>query len=89
MKGVTYGPFKPDAEENYLGRPEQVDVDLALMRRVPVHAGVSLEIRAEIFNILNTPNLGAPNGVQGTAAFGTITTAFDPRVGQLALKLLF
>jgi len=34
VKGVTYGPFKPDAEENYLGRPEQVDVDLALMRKV-------------------------------------------------------
>src|SRR5256712_11528825 len=34
MKGVTYGPFKPDAEENYLGRPEQVEVDLALMRKV-------------------------------------------------------
>jgi len=31
VKGVTYGPFKPDAEGNYLGRPEQVDVDLALM----------------------------------------------------------
>jgi glycosyltransferase involved in cell wall biosynthesis len=34
VKGVTYGPFKPDAEENYLGRPEEVDVDLALMRKV-------------------------------------------------------
>src|SRR5262245_39293035 len=32
VKGVTYGPFKPDAEGNYLGTPEQVDVDLALMR---------------------------------------------------------
>jgi len=31
VKGVTYGPFKPDADGNYLGRPEQVDVDLALM----------------------------------------------------------
>src|SRR5207244_3363002 len=30
VKGVTYGPFKPDAEGHYLGRPEQVDVDLAL-----------------------------------------------------------
>ena len=29
VKGVTYGPFKPDAEGNYLGRPEQVDSDLA------------------------------------------------------------
>src|SRR6266852_5639458 len=33
VKGVTYGPFKPDAEGSYLGRPEQVDVDLALMRQ--------------------------------------------------------
>ena len=33
VKGVTYGPFKPDAEGNYLGRPEQVDADLALMRQ--------------------------------------------------------
>ena len=33
VKGVTYGPFKPDAEGNYLGRSEQVDVDLALMRQ--------------------------------------------------------
>src|SRR6266446_4229571 len=33
VKGVTYGPFKPDAEGNYLGRPEQVESDLALMRQ--------------------------------------------------------
>ena len=37
----------------------------------------------------NTPPLGAPNGVFGSAAFGTITTAGDPRVIQLAVKLLF
>jgi hypothetical protein len=34
VKGVTYGPFKPDVDGNYLGHPEQVDVDLALMRQV-------------------------------------------------------
>ena len=51
--------------------------------------GAALELRAEVFNLLNTPNLGAPNGVAGAAAFGTITTALDPRVVQLGLKLLF
>ncbi|PYL54497.1 MAG: hypothetical protein DMF33_01155, partial [Verrucomicrobia bacterium] len=30
VKGVTYGPFKPDADGNYVGRPDQVDIDLAL-----------------------------------------------------------
>jgi hypothetical protein len=54
-----------------------------------VHAGVSIEVRAEVFNLLNTANFGAPNAVLGAANFGTVTTALDPRVGQVALKLLF
>ncbi|MGI8482196.1 MAG: glycosyltransferase, partial [Chthoniobacterales bacterium] len=33
VKGVTYGPFKPDADGNYIGRPEQVERDLRQMRR--------------------------------------------------------
>src|SRR3982750_1619887 len=39
VKGVTYGPFKPDAEGNYLGWPEQADVDLALMRQGGINLG--------------------------------------------------
>jgi glycosyltransferase involved in cell wall biosynthesis len=38
VKGVTYGPFKPDADGSYLGSTDQVDVDLALMRE----AGLNL-----------------------------------------------
>ena len=56
---------------------------------MPVRAATAVELRAEIFNLLNTPPLGGPNGVAGSAAFGTITTAGDPRVVQLALKVLF
>ena len=58
-------------------------------RRTPLRGGQAIEVRAELFNLLNTPNLGAPNAVAGAANFGTITTAFDPRVAQLALKFLF
>ena len=43
----------------------------------------------EVFNLFNTVNFGAPNAVVGAANFGTITSALDPRVVQLALKLLF
>ena len=32
VKGVTYGPFKPDAEGHYLGPRDQVERDLAQMR---------------------------------------------------------
>lgn len=34
VKGVTYGPFKPDAEGHYLGPRDQVERDLAQMRDV-------------------------------------------------------
>ena len=52
-------------------------------------AGTALECRVEAFNVTNTPPLGAPNGVFGSPAFGTITTAGDPRVIQLAAKFVF
>jgi len=50
---------------------------------------LSTEFRAEAFNVTNTPSYGNPNGAFGTAAFGTITTAFDPRVFEFVLKLQF
>jgi glycosyltransferase involved in cell wall biosynthesis len=37
VKGVTYGPFKPDSEGHYLGRPEQVDIDFRLMRQIGIN----------------------------------------------------
>ena len=58
------------------------------MRRVPI-GGQAIEMRMEVFNLLNTPNLGAPAAVAGAANFGTITTALDPRVVQLAVKFIF
>jgi hypothetical protein len=77
------------ASRNPVRGPSYRDIDLALIRRIPVRGPASLEIRAEVFNLLNTPNFGAPNAVLGAANFGPITTAFDPRVVQLALKVLF
>jgi hypothetical protein len=49
----------------------------------------AIELRAEVFNLLNTPPLGAPAAVLGAANFGTITSAGDPRVVQIALKFAF
>jgi GT2 family glycosyltransferase len=34
VKGIAYGPFKPDAKGDYFGRPEQVDVDVRMMREI-------------------------------------------------------
>src|SRR4029077_4999704 len=77
------------ASRNPVRGPSYRDVDMALMRRIPLGASRALEVRAEVFNLLNTANFGAPAGVAGVPAFGTITSALDPRVAQLALKLIF
>jgi len=77
------------ASRNPIRGPSYRDVDVALVRRIPVGAHQAIEVRAEAFNLLNTTNLGTPNAVAGAANFGTITTAFDPRVVQFALKLVF
>src|SRR5438045_7663821 len=37
IKGATYGPFKPDANGNSFGRPEQADVDLGMMREIGIN----------------------------------------------------
>jgi hypothetical protein len=77
------------ASRNPARGPGYRDVDLALMRRVPVAADKALELRVEIFNLLNNTDFNAPAAVVGAANFGTITSALDPRVVQLAVKFLF
>jgi len=77
------------ASRNPVRGPAYRNVDLALIRRVPLGARPALEVRIEAFNLLNTPPLGAPAAVLGAANFGTITTAGDPRVVQLGVKLAF
>jgi hypothetical protein len=77
------------ASRNPVRGPSYRDVDFALIRRVPIRGATAIELRAEVFNLFNTPNLGTPNGVAGGASFGTINSALDPRVGQVAVKLLF
>ena len=77
------------SSRNPVRGPGYRNLDVALIRRVPVAGDRALEWRAEVFNATNTPAWGAPNTVVGSAGFGTITTAGDPRVVQIAVKFLF
>jgi hypothetical protein len=77
------------ASRNPVRGPSYRDVDLTVTRRITLGGSRTVEGRVEVFNLLNTANFGAPAATAGAANFGTITTALDPRVVQIAVKFLF
>jgi hypothetical protein len=81
----TYG----NAGHNSLRGPGYFDVDAAVTREFKLFEQLTLQARAEAFNVLNHPNFQAPNANISSAAFGKITTAFDPRILQASMKLIF
>jgi len=79
-----------NASRNPVRGPAYRDGDIALLKHTALGEKVDAEFRAEIFNITNTPAFAQPNGSYGAAAFGSITsTATDPRVVQMALRLSY
>jgi hypothetical protein len=77
------------SSRNPVRGPGYRSADVALIKRTQLYESVLIEFRAEIFNLTNTPPLGAPNTMLGSPGFGTITSAGDPRVLQFGLKLGF
>jgi Carboxypeptidase regulatory-like domain len=69
--------------------PGLQDADLMLGKTFRIKERMSLEFRAEVFNITNTPPFNDPNASFGSAAFGTITSAGNPRDFEFAGKLKF
>jgi hypothetical protein len=72
--------------------------DMALKKLTPIREHMTLEFRAELFNVFNHAQFVNPSGLVpgplGTSAdpltnFGQITAAQPPRLAQLALKLNF
>ena len=98
---ATYGTLP----RNFLRGPGFVDFDLAFSKTTAlVGERLKLEIRGDFFNIFNHANFlnpGVNNNGDGTFAgvfvgnninsgqFGQITSTYDPRIIQLAMRLSF
>jgi hypothetical protein len=59
------------------------------LKDIKITERVSTQFRAEFFNVFNKVNFSGPNTNVSSASFGQITSAGDPRILQLALKLQF
>jgi hypothetical protein len=86
-----------NAPRRFLYGPGEDNWNLALLKDVKLHEGITLEIRAEFFNAFNHTQFygdvvdgnfadGLPS--QG-GSFGLINNDAGPRVGQVAAKLTF
>jgi hypothetical protein len=64
--------------------------DVRLQKNFPLRWEKSrLEFQAECFNLLNKTNFRSPNSSRSSSNFGTITSAFPPRIMQFALRFAF
>jgi hypothetical protein len=82
------GTFGNTGKNAFVG-PDYIDWDTGFMKNFPIREPVKLQFRAEFFNILNHTNLLNPTAAVSSGGFGTITSSNDPRITQLALKLIF
>ncbi len=80
--------FGNTPRNNVIG-PGLVDLDASLQKEGALRESIKLQFRFDMFNLLNRPNFNLPNRIYGTSAFGSISSALDPRELQFALKLMF
>ena len=70
--------------------PRFFQFDASLAREFRVREHETVQVRFEGFNLLNNARFMNPaTTLSASGSFGTITSAFDPRILQLAMKFVF
>jgi len=85
---VPYGTFGNLGRSNIPG-PTFFELDSALSRAFRVRERMTLEVRGEAFNLTNSTRLNAPTTARNSSSFGQILSTQDPRIMQVAAKLVF
>ena len=97
------GPAQGNAPRNFLRGFGAWQMDLAVRREFPIHERLTLQFRAEAFNVFNHPNFGFINPTIDSPQFGQARATLaqslgnlsglyqmgGPRSMQFALKLAF
>jgi hypothetical protein len=85
-----------NAGRNILTAPGFEDIDFSIAKNTVIKESVSLQFRAEAFNLFNHPNFGQPVNNLAATTFGQVTATRSARgdLGssrqlQLGLKLIF
>ena len=63
--------------------------DISLFKNTKIREGMSMQFRAEAFNIFNHTNFDGIRLTRQSGSFGQVISTRDPRIMQLALKFYF
>jgi hypothetical protein len=74
---------------NTVRGPAYTDIDMGLLKNFPIVERLQGTFRFEVFDVLNHTNLQPPVNTLTAGNFGAITSAYDPRIMQFALRLSF
>ena len=90
VRDVPLGSYG-NVPKGAISGPAQAKTDIAVSRffTLPGRESVRLQFRGELFNAFNQVNFKNPNTSANSANFGRILEAEAPRIGQVALKLLW
>jgi hypothetical protein len=69
--------------------PSNLQNDFALTRTFKLGGAQSMQVRWEVFNLINHVNFNAPIAALNSSSFGQIQTAGDPRIMQFAVKFTY
>jgi hypothetical protein len=72
-----------------LTKPGSESINVSLLKNHRWGERYNLQVRLESFNVMNHANFGIPGQALGSANFGVISSAGDPRTNQLGLKFEF
>jgi hypothetical protein len=78
-----------NAGRNILDGPGFRNVNLALLKNIPISRDLDFQFRIEAFNLLNTVNFALPDAFVGSPTFGQILAAGHARRVQVGIKLIF
>ena len=78
-----------NAGRNLLTGPGYAALDLLVSRRLTIAGRRALELRLEVFNVLNRRNDQLPDSFLDHATFGQSLATYPPRQTQLAARFIF
>ena len=78
-----------NAGRNIVDGPGLQTINLSVVKNTTLSERLTLQLRAEAFNLANRPNFDQPDNFVGSPSFGSILSAGQPRRLQFGLKLLF